>query len=152
MLLAESRIEEDAGLKREEEPAATPPEDADNEKASQKKGKRKKKGACSTSLSALLNVIDVAAAHEGHVLMMTKTTPESLDAALIRPGRVYVQIGFTPATRPQIRETFVRMHNSTPEERADTSRFTSSSHSQAKKVFGKEEIKEMAEKFSKGVT
>lgn len=51
---------------------------------------------------------------------MTTNTPESLDAALIRPGRVDLQVGFTLATRAQIRETFLRMYSSTPEEQATT--------------------------------
>jgi chaperone BCS1 len=63
----------------------------------------------SISLSGLLNVIDGAASHEGHVLIMTTNTPDKLDDALTRPGRVDLQIGFTLATRDQIRDTFMRM-------------------------------------------
>ena len=80
------------------------------------------------SLAGLLNVIDGAASQEvsvepvnmakkatltnpaqGRVLIMTTNHPEKLDAALIRPGRVDLRIGFTLATRPQIREIFMRM-------------------------------------------
>ncbi|KAK8046144.1 mitochondrial chaperone BCS1-A [Apiospora saccharicola] len=39
------------------------------------------------SLSGLLNAIDGVASHEGRVLIMTTNVPESLDEALIRPGR-----------------------------------------------------------------
>ncbi|KAI4635207.1 uncharacterized protein J4E87_000157 [Alternaria ethzedia] len=63
----------------------------------------------SISLSGLLNCIDGAASHEGHVLIMTTNTPEKLDDALTRPGRVDMQIGFTLATRDQIRDTYMRM-------------------------------------------
>jgi chaperone BCS1 len=72
----------------------------------------------SISLSGLLNVIDGAASHEGHVLIMTTNTPDKLDDALTRPGRVDLQIGFTLATRDQIRDTYMRMfsnNNSIPD-------------------------------------
>jgi chaperone BCS1 len=42
---------------------------------------------------------------------MTTNHPEQLDPALIRPGRVDMQIEFTLATRAQIREIFVRMYS-----------------------------------------
>jgi chaperone BCS1 len=42
---------------------------------------------------------------------MTMDYPETLDSALIRPGRVDLQIKFTLATREQIREIFKRMYN-----------------------------------------
>lgn len=62
------------------------------------------------SLSGLLNAIDGVASHEGRVLIMTTNKPESLDDALIRPGRVDLQVGFTNATRDQARELFERMY------------------------------------------
>jgi chaperone BCS1 len=64
-------------------------------------------GSGSISLSGLLNVIDGAASHEGHVLIMTTNTPDKLDDALTRPGRVDLQIGFTLATR----DMYMRMFN-----------------------------------------
>ncbi|KAI2471888.1 P-loop containing nucleoside triphosphate hydrolase protein [Annulohypoxylon bovei var. microspora] len=62
------------------------------------------------SLSGLLNAIDGVASHEGRVLIMTTNTPEQLDEALIRPGRVDLQVAFANATRDQARELFVRMY------------------------------------------
>ncbi|KAJ4302172.1 hypothetical protein N0V88_002308 [Collariella sp. IMI 366227] len=62
------------------------------------------------SLSGLLNAIDGVASHEGRVLIMTTNKPETLDDALIRPGRVDLQVGFTNATQEQARELFVRMY------------------------------------------
>lgn len=41
---------------------------------------------------------------------MTTNKPEALDAALIRPGRVDHQVGFTNATQTQIKELFERMY------------------------------------------
>ena len=64
------------------------------------------------SLSGLLNIIDGAASHEGRVLIMTTNCPEKLDDALIRPGRIDLQIGFTLATHDQIKDIFVRMYSS----------------------------------------
>ena len=62
------------------------------------------------SLSGLLNAIDGVASHEGRVLIMTTNTPESLDEALVRPGRVDMQVEFTKATQLQIQELFLRMY------------------------------------------
>ncbi|KAK2763087.1 hypothetical protein FQN54_009721 [Arachnomyces sp. PD_36] len=69
------------------------------------------------SLSGLLNAIDGVASHEGRVLVMTTNHPEKLDDALIRPGRVDMKIGFTLATKGQIKELFVRMYSSDDEKR-----------------------------------
>lgn len=63
------------------------------------------------SLSGLLNAIDGVASHEGRVLIMTTNKPESLDEALIRPGRVDMQIAFSNATRQQAQELFQRMYD-----------------------------------------
>ncbi|KAI0115521.1 P-loop containing nucleoside triphosphate hydrolase protein [Nemania sp. FL0031] len=62
------------------------------------------------SLSGLLNAIDGVASHEGRVLIMTTNVPESLDDALIRPGRVDLQVQFTFASKEQARELFIRMY------------------------------------------
>ncbi|KAF5674210.1 mitochondrial chaperone bcs1 [Fusarium heterosporum] len=64
----------------------------------------------SISLSGLLNAIDGVASHEGRILIMTTNKPESLDEALIRPGRVDVQVGFKNATSVQATELFYRMY------------------------------------------
>ncbi|EEU44883.1 uncharacterized protein NECHADRAFT_49155 [Fusarium vanettenii 77-13-4] len=64
----------------------------------------------SISLSGLLNAIDGVASHEGRILIMTTNKPESLDEALIRPGRVDVQVGFKNATSIQATELFYRMY------------------------------------------
>ncbi len=64
------------------------------------------------SLSGLLNAIDGVATHEGRVLVMTTNHPEKLDEALVRPGRVDMQVKFELATHDQMRELFVRMYSS----------------------------------------
>ncbi|KAK8229075.1 BCS1 N terminal-domain-containing protein [Phyllosticta capitalensis] len=73
------------------------------------------------SLSGLLNAIDGVAAHEGRVLIMTTNHPEKLDDALIRPGRVDLQVEFTLATRDQIHDIFVRMYAPDGDEPASNS-------------------------------
>ncbi|KAL1876817.1 hypothetical protein VTK73DRAFT_9194 [Phialemonium thermophilum] len=62
------------------------------------------------SLSGLLNAIDGVASHEGRVLIMTTNKPEDLDEALIRPGRVDLQVAFTNASQAQAKELFERMY------------------------------------------
>ncbi|PHH59415.1 hypothetical protein CDD81_3225 [Ophiocordyceps australis] len=64
----------------------------------------------SISLSGLLNAIDGVASHEGRVLIMTTNKPQALDEALIRPGRVDVQVAFCNATGAQATELFCRMY------------------------------------------
>ncbi|KAJ3498355.1 hypothetical protein NLG97_g1185 [Lecanicillium saksenae] len=69
-----------------------------------------KSGRSGISLSGLLNAIDGVASHEGRILIMTTNTPESLDSALVRPGRVDMQVRFTMATQLQTQELFQRMY------------------------------------------
>ncbi|KAF4630498.1 hypothetical protein G7Y89_g7644 [Cudoniella acicularis] len=76
-------------------------------KANQQSEEDRQKGI---SLSGLLNIIDGVASHEGRVLVMTTNHPEKLDEALIRPGRVDHQVGFTNATQTQTKELFERMY------------------------------------------
>jgi AAA+ superfamily predicted ATPase len=58
------------------------------------------------SLSGLLNADDGVASHEGRVPIMTTNKPEILDDALIRPGRVNLQVEFAYATEEQARKLF----------------------------------------------
>ncbi|KAI1391343.1 BCS1 N terminal-domain-containing protein [Hypoxylon trugodes] len=91
-------------------PKTTAPENwdvRDLAKALKKEGDDNKSGI---SLSGLLNAIDGVASHEGRVLIMTTNTPETLDEALIRPGRVDLQVAFTNATQEQAEQLFVRMY------------------------------------------
>ncbi|KAH8731734.1 P-loop containing nucleoside triphosphate hydrolase protein [Phaeosphaeriaceae sp. PMI808] len=103
-----------AGLRGRNEPVSTDPTDsvqglsdngADSDDGITKIGKNhdgcSKVGESKSliSLAGLLNIIDGAASHEGHVLIIN----------LIRPGRVDVQVQFTLATHDQIRAIFERM-------------------------------------------
>ncbi|TDZ40045.1 putative mitochondrial chaperone BCS1-B [Colletotrichum spinosum] len=80
---------------------------SDLARALKKETRDDKKGI---SLSGLLNAIDGVASQEGRILVMTTNKPESLDEALIRPGRVDLQVGFTNATPAQATELFQRMY------------------------------------------
>lgn len=50
------------------------------------------------TLSGLLNAIDGPASHEGRILIATTNSPDSLDPALLRPGRIDMKILFGNAT------------------------------------------------------
>lgn len=60
----------------------------------------------SITLSGLLNVIDGVAAPEGHVLFMTTNNPESVDEALLRPGRIDRRWELNNATPKQAARLF----------------------------------------------
>jgi chaperone BCS1 len=73
------------------------------------KGNRGGTSRSTISLSGLLNAIDGVASPEGRVLIMTTNVSSALDPALVRPGRVDLQIRFNLATHAQIIDLFVRM-------------------------------------------
>lgn len=66
--------------------------------------------ATSVSLSGLLNAIDGVSSQEGRILIMTTNSPESLDKALIRPGRVDMHIAFELPSRVGMQELFLSMY------------------------------------------
>jgi chaperone BCS1 len=100
-----------AGIDREDlEPA-----DSSKPEGEEKMKKRKS----SVTLSVLLNTIDGAASQEGRLLIMTSNTPETLDPALIRHGRVDQQIEFEYISRHNAKQLFIRMSSMYGDERAD---------------------------------
>jgi chaperone BCS1 len=121
-----------AGLRREGDPApgddaSSTPSDTDGDAAGKNtrisktpknaaKEGNKKDSLSLISMSGLLNIIDGAASHEGRVLIMSTNYPEKLDEALIRPGRIDLQVRFTLATHAQIRDIFMRMYTIQPDE------------------------------------
>ncbi|CAO1622661.1 unnamed protein product [Parajaminaea phylloscopi] len=62
----------------------------------------------SVSLSGLLNAVDGISAGEARILVMTTNHRNRLDEALIRPGRIDLQLEFHHATKEQARDLFVR--------------------------------------------
>jgi mitochondrial chaperone BCS1 len=65
----------------------------------------------SVSLSGLLNAIDGVSSQEGRILIMTTNSPELLDKALIRPGRVDMHIVFELPAKEEMCELFLAMYN-----------------------------------------
>jgi chaperone BCS1 len=109
------------------------------------------------SLAGLLNIIDGAASHEGRVLIMTTNYPEKLDSALIRPGRVDLQIKFTLATHDQIRAIFTRMYStehdmkkkSSPQHTCTTCACTNKAPGSTAIELSPERLAELADQFVK---
>ncbi|KAM6521991.1 hypothetical protein FALCPG4_011685 [Fusarium falciforme] len=107
----------------------------------------------SISLSGLLNAIDGVASHEGRILIMTTNKPESLDEALIRPGRVDVQVGFKNATSIQSTELFYRMYETSrpnpvlplKEQTSSKPTATTTTKAQNGSILGPEDIKNTEE-------
>lgn len=105
----------------EEGSASKAPVSTKKKKKSSKKkdGKRSKRGDIhlkaiskpnTITLSGLLNAIDGVASQEGRVLILTTNHPEKLNEALIRPGRVDLQIRFDLANKQQMKDLFLRMY------------------------------------------
>jgi mitochondrial chaperone BCS1 len=60
------------------------------------------------TISGLLNAVDGPTSGEGRVLVFTTNNPDTLDPALVRPGRVDYRLEFRAADRRQAREIFLR--------------------------------------------
>ncbi|KIW37732.1 uncharacterized protein PV06_09728 [Exophiala oligosperma] len=63
------------------------------------------------SLSCLLNLMDGMTAPEGVAFIITTNNRKRLPKALIRPGRVDMEIEFELAAKQQIKDLFIRMYN-----------------------------------------
>jgi chaperone BCS1 len=92
------------------------------------------------SLSGLLNVIDGIASQEGRVLIMTTNDASSLDAALLRPGRVDLHVPFELASRKQAEELFLQTF--ADKDTQDQDKATNMG------MEGKSDLEEMACKFA----
>jgi mitochondrial chaperone BCS1 len=62
------------------------------------------------SFSGLLNALDGVGAQEGRIVVLTTNHRERLDAALIRPGRIDVEVELGNASKQQLRTLFLRFH------------------------------------------
>jgi chaperone BCS1 len=71
------------------------------------------------SLDGLLNVIDGVDSPHGRVLIMTTNHKDHLDSALIRPGRIDLQIEFTRATKEEVEKLFTHVYPDNPEQAPD---------------------------------
>ena len=72
------------------------------------------------TLMEILTVLDGTMEIPGRMVVMTTNHPEMLDAALVRPGRIDVQVNFQHSTRKQIAEMFTAyLDQPFPQERFD---------------------------------
>lgn len=82
-------------------------EDIDTASAAWKRNSAKEgDGADKLTLGGVLNAIDGVAESEGRVLVMTANHRDILDQALLRPGRVDLQLELGPMTQETFQEAF----------------------------------------------
>jgi chaperone BCS1 len=109
----DAAVRSDASVVAEREP-----QDADEPaliRTASAEGGNKKDTPEYITLSGLLNVLDGVGAAEGRVLIMTTNRHHALDSALIRPGRIDLQLEFTAATYEQARTLFARFYDLAPD-------------------------------------
>jgi chaperone BCS1 len=68
------------------------------------------------TLAGLLNVLDGPASVDGRLVVMTSNSPDALDAALLRPGRIDSKILFGYTTKEVSSQIFGHIFNKTPDE------------------------------------
>ncbi|KAL2008938.1 hypothetical protein VTN00DRAFT_7132 [Thermoascus crustaceus] len=95
----------------------------------------------SVTLSGLLNAIDGVCSPEGRILVMTTNAPESLDRALVRPGRIDMHVEFELPSREELRELFVSMYSDIDENGQPT----------VQRDIGQENLTEMASLFAQAL-
>lgn len=76
------------------------------------------------TLSGLLNVLDGINAVEGRIVIMTSNSPDSLDPALIRPGRVDYKVLFGYASKEVAGKLFRHVFIKSPEELVEGEKLT----------------------------
>lgn len=172
---SKSTVDADLDSDSDDSSSSSSSSDSDSDESveevtSKSKGKRdgarkSRQSKKAISLSGLLNAIDGVASHEGRILIMTTNKPESLDEALVRPGRVDVQVGFGNASCYQAEELFLRMYEvaSRSQKTRDQVSGTGSSKQDANGVLAKQarqaygldvdetEMKRLAKEFGKKV-
>ncbi|KAJ3025570.1 hypothetical protein HDV00_012620, partial [Rhizophlyctis rosea] len=100
------------------------------------------------TFSGLLNAIDGVAAQEGRIVCMTTNHLEKLDPALIRPGRIDLQIHFDLATKRQARELFLQFYPHLP---SPSSSDLSTQPAAPPLPYTEEELTGLAERFADSV-
>ncbi|EWC47990.1 hypothetical protein DRE_02872 [Drechslerella stenobrocha 248] len=103
------------------------------------------------SLSGLLNAIDGVGSAEGRVLIMTTNRRESLDSALIRPGRVDMEIEFGRANNEVLEQIFIQLYSGKKQQMSSLALEQEEKKSE-KDVLAeaahKHEVEELAKKFA----
>ncbi|KAF7589587.1 hypothetical protein BBP40_004047 [Aspergillus hancockii] len=87
------------------------PEETYNEESRTYKSQNHNQSSNGITLSAFLNIIDGVSAQEGRILIMTTNHVEQLDPALLRPGRVDMQVFFGRADRLAYQEQFLLFYS-----------------------------------------
>jgi chaperone BCS1 len=86
-------------------------EDDPDEHQGQDRGRNPSEGKdARITLSGLLNALDGVSAQEGRILFATTNRYQSLDPALIRPGRMDIHVEFRLASQYQARELYKRFY------------------------------------------
>ena len=90
-------------------------EDIDTVSAAwRRKSTKEGEGNEKLTLGGVLNAIDGVAQSDGRVLVMTANHQDMLDQALLRPGRVDLQLELGPMTPEMFQEAFERFFPNTP--------------------------------------
>ncbi|HWS75192.1 MAG TPA: AAA family ATPase [Quisquiliibacterium sp.] len=74
------------------------------------KSRDKQDARIEVSFSGLLNALDGVAAQEGRIVVLTTNHRERLDPALIRPGRIDVEVELGNASAAQLKGLLLRFH------------------------------------------
>lgn len=72
------------------------------------------------TLAGLLNTIDGPVSHEGRVLVMSSNSPDNLDAAMLRPGRIDRKVLFGNASSEVVKQLFLHIYAEAPQEATAT--------------------------------
>ncbi|KAF7136913.1 hypothetical protein CNMCM5793_006575 [Aspergillus hiratsukae] len=75
----------------------------------------------SITLSSLLNELDGVGAKEGRILIMTTNYRDKLDGALLRPGRVDMEVAFDYASTPVVQGYFLAFYAPNGHDQSGTS-------------------------------
>ena len=76
------------------------------------KGSFKKDNTCKLTLSFILNLLDGLDENHGRILIITSNYYDKIDKALIRPGRIDLQVEMKNASLNTIKEMYTHYYNS----------------------------------------
>jgi len=105
---AKALNDKEAQTQPAQEPAPAPPMRKSNRRGRNADGSTSDQTGI--TLSGLLNALDGVASQEGRILIMTTNDPEALDKALVRPGRIDMQVYFGHLSKVNGKAMFLRMY------------------------------------------
>lgn len=115
-LEAREEVAKQAKEVKDKEEQTQPAQEPTSTPATRRPNRRGRNADGSTSdqtgitLSGLLNALDGVASQEGRILIMTTNDPEALDKALVRPGRIDMQVYFGHLSKVNGKAMFLRMY------------------------------------------